>query len=96
MRLRFSVFRSNKHIYGQIVDDEKRNTLVAGSDNDLVKNEERTKEAKVEKARLVGKILAERAIKKGIKEVVFDRGKFKYHGRVKALAEGAREGGLKF
>ncbi|PJE67373.1 50S ribosomal protein L18 [Candidatus Shapirobacteria bacterium CG10_big_fil_rev_8_21_14_0_10_40_9] len=89
--VRLSVFRSNKYIYGQIIDDEKGETLVAVSDlsnlGDLSKSD---------RAREVGKILAEKALKKGIKKVHFDRGKFKYHGRVKALAEGAKEGGLEF
>lgn len=89
--VRLSVFRSNKYIYGQIIDDEKGKTLVAVSDlsnlGDLSKND---------RAREVGKMLAEKALKKGIKKVYFDRGKFKYHGRVKALAEGAKEGGLEF
>ena len=92
-KLRISIFRSNKYIHGQIIDDKVGKTLVAVSDKDLTKG---TKGTKVEKARIIGKILAEKASKKNIKEVVFDRGRYKYHGRVKALAEGAREGGLKF
>lgn len=92
-KLRLSVFRSNKYIYGQIIDDKVGKTLAAVSDKDLAKG---TKGTRVEKARMVGKILAEKVSKKDIKEVVFDRGRYKYHGRVKALAEGAREGGLKF
>lgn len=90
-RLRLSVFRSNKHIYGQLVDDEKKKTIVSLGDlGDLGKL------TKTDKARKVGKLLAEKAIEKKISDVFFDRGRFKYHGRVKALAEGAREGGLKF
>lgn len=93
-RLRLSVFRSSKYIYGQIIDDKKGETLLAASD--LSNSGDLGNLSKTDKARLVGKLLAEKALKKGIKEVVFDRRRFKYHGRVKALAEGAREGGLKF
>lgn len=99
--VRLSVFRSNKYIYAQIIDDEKGQTLVAASDQKLAtqrtqKKTRDTEKSKMERARLVGKLLAEKALKKGIKKVHFDRGKFKYHGRVKALAEGAKEGGLEF
>lgn len=95
-RLRLSVFRSAKYIYGQIIDDKKGQTLVAASDVAMKQSSNRVIKNKTERAREVGKILAELALKKGIETVVFDRGRFKYHGRVKALAEGAREGGLKF
>ncbi len=88
---RLSVFRSLKHIYAQIIDDEKGVTLAASSTL-VVKATGR----KTDQAREVGRDLARRALAKGITEVVFDRGPYKYHGRVKALAEGAREGGLKF
>lgn len=84
-RLRLSVFRSLKHIYAQIIDDEKGETLVAESSLAL-----KLKGNKTEVARKVGLALAEKAIAKGIKQVAFDRGPYKYHGRVKALAEGAR------
>lgn len=90
-RLRLSVFRSLKHIYAQIIDDEKGHTLVAANSLGL-----KLKGNKTEVARQVGRVLAEEALKKGIKQVAFDRGPYKYHGRVKALAEGAREGGLEF
>jgi large subunit ribosomal protein L18 len=90
-RLRLSVFRSLKHIYAQIIDDEKGETLVAESSLAL-----KLKGNKTEVARKVGLALAEKAIAKGIRQVAFDRGPYKYHGRVKALAEGAREGGLEF
>lgn len=102
---RLSVFRSNKYIYAQIIDDQKGATLVAVSEKDWPprkagKNGEGPKEEpkldKMGMARKVGQILAEKASKKGIKRVVFDRGPYQYHGRVKALAEGAREGGLRF
>ena len=91
-RPRLSVFRSNKAIYAQLIDDEQGKTLVAASEKEIKEKDK----AKAEKARLVGEILAKKAIKKKIKEAVFDKGPYHYHGRVKALAEGAREGGLKF
>jgi large subunit ribosomal protein L18 len=101
---RFSVFRSNKNIYAQLIDDEKGKTLVAASDKELKNLKEEKKENKKEIIRTgkilvayeIGKLIAGKAIKKDIKKVVFDRGGNKYHGRVKAIAEGAREGGLKF
>jgi len=93
-RLRLAVFRSNKYIYAQIIDDEKGHTLVAASD--LADLSNLSNLSNLEKAKEVGKILAKKALEKGIEYVWFDRRKYKYHGRVKALAEGAREGGLKF
>lgn len=91
---RLAVFRSAKHIYAQIIDDVAGNTLVAAStlDASLKENYGGNKEA----AAVVGKIIAEKALEKGIKQVVFDRGGMIYHGRVKALADGAREAGLDF
>ena len=91
---RLSVFRSNKHIYAQIIDDTKGVTLVAAStlDESLKGKNGGNKEA----AREVGKLIAEKALKAGIKDVIFDRGGYIYHGRVMELAEGAREGGLNF
>lgn len=87
---RLCVFRSHKHIYGQLIDDEKGKTILSVSDKEVkAKN-------KIETAKEVGKTLAQKAVEKKIKKIVFDRGGYKYHGRVKALAEGAREGGLKF
>ena len=91
-RPRLSVFRSEKNIYAQIIDDVAGNTLVAASSVEKDFGPGSNKEA----ARKVGKLIAERALAKGIEEVVFDRGGYIYHGRVKELAEGAREGGLKF
>jgi len=91
---RLSVFRSNKYIYAQIIDDNKGITLVAASEKDGKKQFSQGK-SKTERAKLVGQLIAQRALKKGISKVVFDRGPYKYHGRVKALCEGAREGGLK-
>lgn len=93
-RPRLSVFRSNRKIYGQIINDESGDVLVSASDFDLKK--EAIKKPKNERARGVGKILAEKAIQKKIKKVVFDRQGYPYHGRVKALAEAARKSGLKF
>ncbi len=122
-RPRLSVFRSLKHIYAQIINDEKRETLVAASDLELKgkikrekgkvitkglnvstesgftsggKNNGQPKSGKIVIAYEVGKLIAEKALKKKIKKVVFDRGGFKYHGRVKTLADGARAGGLEF
>lgn len=94
--LRLSVFRSNKYIYGQIIDDKKGETLVVANDLTMKQLSNKAIKNKIERAREVGKMLAKKAIEKKIKEIYFDRGRFKYHGRVAALAEGAREGGLKF
>lgn len=92
---RMSVFRSNKQIYVQLIDDDSGNTLVAASSRNKEVAEKKNI-SKSEQAKLVGKLIAEKCITKGIKNVVFDRGGYLYHGRVKELAEGAREGGLKF
>ncbi len=94
-RPRISVFRSNKHIYAQIIDDDLGHTLVSASTLEIPQEELKNK-TKVEQAELVGKLLADKALKKSIRTVVFDRSGYKYHGRVKALAEGARKGGLIF
>ena len=88
---RLTVFRSNKHIYAQVIDDEKGVTLASANEKEI-KNEGN----KTLKANALGKVLAEKAKKKKIKNIVFDKGPYRYHGRVKALAEGAREGGLIF
>lgn len=93
-RFRLSVFRSNKFSYAQIIDDWNRKTIVSASEKDLKDDEKKL--PKTERAHLVGKSLAVKALQEKITTVVFDRGSYKYHGRVKALAEGAREGGLKF
>jgi large subunit ribosomal protein L18 len=95
-RVRLSVFRSSKHIYAQVIDDTKGETLVAASSLEKTMREAGTKGADIGAAKAVGKLLAERAIQKGIKDVVFDRGGYLYHGRVKALADAARAGGLNF
>jgi large subunit ribosomal protein L18 len=94
---RLSVFRSSKNIYAQIIDDTVSKTLVdASSLSKGIADEIRKKGGNKEGASLIGKLVAERAIKNGIKKVVFDRNGFLYHGRIKALAEAAREGGLEF
>lgn len=90
---RFSVFRSNAHIYGQLIDDITAKTLVSCSDVALKSKEKVTK---IQLSERVGEEIAKLAIAKKIKKVVFDRNGFKYHGRVKAVAEGARKGGLEF
>lgn len=93
-RPRLAVFRSNKEIYAQIVDDVTGKTIIAASSRD--KDISSSKGTKSEIATLVGKAIAERALKAGVDTISFDRGGYQYHGRVKSLAEGAREGGLKF
>jgi large subunit ribosomal protein L18 len=104
---RLCVFRSNKHIYTQLIDDEKGKTLISASDLDIGKSKVKSPKLKADKdkkpfsgkeavAYQVGQIIAKKALEKKFEKVVFDRGGYKYHGRVKALAEGARENGLKF
>jgi len=95
-RPRLSVFRSSKHIYAQVIDDTNGRTLVAASSMEKEVKEHPKFENKVAVAGFVGKIIAERAIGKGISKVVFDRNGFLYHGRVKAISDGARETGLDF
>ncbi len=95
-RPRLNVFRSLRHIYAQVIDDTVGHTLVAASTLDPEIREQMAGLRKTDQARLVGKVLAARALEKGIKKVVFDRAGYKYHGRVRALADGAREGGLDF
>jgi large subunit ribosomal protein L18 len=95
-RPRLNVFKSLNHIYAQVINDETGNTLTAASTLDPELKGKITKGGNVEAAKLVGKLIAERALSKGIEKVVFDRGGYIYHGRVKALAEAAREAGLKF
>ena len=97
MRPRLNIFRSAQHIYAQIIDDERGYTLLAAGTNEPAVRERVTEDmTKVAKAHLVGQVIAERAKEAGISKVVFDRGGFLYHGRVQALADGAREGGLDF
>ncbi|WP_315831998.1 50S ribosomal protein L18 [Bradyrhizobium prioriisuperbiae] len=95
-RPRLSVFRSSKHIYAQVIDDLKGETLASASSLEKSLREGAKTGADVDAATLVGKLVAERAVKNGVKEVIFDRGQYLYHGRVKALADAAREGGLSF
>ncbi len=95
-RLRLSVHRSSKHIYAQVIDDLKGVTLAAASTLEKIQRDGGKTGADVEAAKAVGKLVAERAAEKGIKNVVFDRGSYMYHGRIKALADAAREGGLNF
>jgi large subunit ribosomal protein L18 len=95
-RKRLTVFRSSKHIYAQVIDDDKGVTIAAASSMEKTMREGKKTGANKDAATAVGKLLAERATEKGVKEVVFDRGGYLYHGRVKALADAAREGGLKF
>ena len=95
-RPRLSVFRSARHIYAQIIDDLEGRTLMAASTVDTQAKEAPKFENKVAAAKFVGKQIGKRALEKGIKEVVFDRNGFLYHGRIKSLSEGAREAGLIF
>ena len=95
-RPRLSVFRSSKHIYAQVIDDLKGETLASASSLEKAMRESGNTGANIDAAKAVGKLLAERAVKNGVTEVVFDRGGYLYHGRVKALADAARESGLSF
>lgn len=93
---RFNVFRSLRHIYAQLIDDTRGHTLAAASTLDPELRDKVRGLTKTEQAKLVGGLLAERALEHGVKKVAFDRGGYKYHGRVKALAEASRERGLEF
>jgi large subunit ribosomal protein L18 len=95
-RVRLSVHRSSKHIYVQLIDDLKGETIAAASSIEKMLRDALKTGADIEAAKAVGKLVAERALAKGIQDVVFDRGRYLYHGRVKALGDAAREGGLKF
>ena len=96
-RPRVAVFKSLKQVYAQVIDDSKGVTLISASSlsKDIQKDVSNAK-SKIDKSKIVGKYLAEKAVEKGIESVVFDRSGYRYHGRVQAIAEGAREGGLKF
>lgn len=96
VRPRLSVYRSEKHIYAQIIDDTKGSTLVAASTVEKAVAEGLAATSNIDAAKAVGEAVAKKALAKGINEVVFDRGGFLYHGRVKALADAAREAGLQF
>ncbi len=93
---RLNVFRSLKHIYAQVIDDDEGHTLVAASTLDREVQGQLGGLNKTKRAELVGRLLAQRALERGVKQVVFDRGGYKYHGRVRSLAEAARAGGLEF
>jgi large subunit ribosomal protein L18 len=95
-RPRLSVFRSSKHIYAQVIDDVKGETLASASSLEKAMRDTGKTGADISAAKAVGKLLAERAVKNGVKDVVFDRGGYLYHGRVKALGDAARESGLNF
>ena len=95
-RMRLSVHRSSKHIYAQVIDDLNGVTLVSASTLEKTQRDAGKTGADIEAAKVIGKLVAERASEKGIKNVVFDRGRFMFHGRIKALADAAREGGLNF
>src|SRR5437660_839432 len=95
-RVRLSVFRSSKHIYAQLINDSKGETVASASSLEKEMRGSLKTGANMAAAKAVGKTLAQRAVSKGVKDVVFDRGGYLYHGRVKALADAAREGGLKF
>ena len=95
-RPRLCVFRSLNHIYAQVIDDIQGHTLVSASTNDPEIRDDTKGKSKTGRAELAGSLLAKRAVDKGISQVAFDRGGYRYHGRVKALAEAARQGGLKF
>ena len=95
-RMRLTVHRSSKHIYAQVIDDTKGVTLASASSLEKAQRDAGKTGADVEAAKIVGKLVAERASEKGVKNVVFDRGSYMYHGRIKALADAAREGGLSF
>ncbi len=88
---RLTVFRSNKYIFAQVIDDDKGETIVSISENEL-----KEKGTKIEKAKKLGELLAGKLKKHKVSKIIFDRGSYKYHGRIKALAEGAREGGIIF
>jgi large subunit ribosomal protein L18 len=95
-RARLSVFRSSKHIYAQVIDDLNGITVASASSLEKDMRGNLKSGANVDAAKVVGKLVAERAIQKGVKDVVFDRGSYLYHGRIKALGDAAREGGLNF
>ncbi|MBI3732565.1 MAG: 50S ribosomal protein L18 [Chloroflexi bacterium] len=95
-RPRLNIFRSQKHIYAQIIDDRKGQTIASASSLDPSLKEQAASLKPLEQAKLIGETVAKRALGKGVKQVVFDRAGYKYHGRVKSLADGARAGGLEF
>jgi large subunit ribosomal protein L18 len=94
-RPRLSIFRSNRYVAVQLIDDESGKTLLSASTRPLAKDKKEKGETKVKQAEKMGEMIAQKAVEKGIKEAVFDRGGYKYHGRVKTVAESARKAGLK-
>ncbi len=96
LRPRLSIFRSLRHIYVQVIDDSTGQTLASASTISPEITENKPVQGKISRAKLVGNLVAQKALQKGIKKVVFDRGGYQYHGRVRALAEAARESGLEF
>lgn len=96
VRPRLAVFRSLQHIYAQVIDDSRGHTLAAASSLEAAVAEKNKGQKKTEVSLVVGKLIAQRALAQGVTQVAFDRGGYKYHGRVKALADAAREAGLKF
>lgn len=96
-RPRLVVYRSLRYVYGQIVDDTQEKTILTGSDlSKEIRKDANKAKSKIEASKIVGEFIAKKALEKKIKKVVFDRNGYKYHGRIKALAEGARKGGLDF
>lgn len=95
-RLRLSVYRSLNHIYAQIIDDFKGHTVISASSLDREFKDKKSHKGNIETAKQIGELIAKRALERGIKKVVFDRGGYLYHGRIKALAEAAREAGIEF
>ncbi len=95
-KMRLTIYRSNQHIYAQVIDDKSSCTMVSASTTEKEFRSKNKMLSSREAAQKIGELIAERAVKKGVKNVVFDRGQFLYHGRIKALAEGARSKGLKF
>ena len=95
-RPRLSVFRSAKHVYAQIIDDSVGKTIISASSTEKLVKEQSKFENKIAQATYIGKLIGERALEKGISKVVFDRNGFLYHGRIKAISDGAREAGLNF
>ncbi len=93
---RLSVFRSNRYVYAQLIDDSVGKTIVGVSTRELEKSKGKEKNSKVILSGQLGELIAQKALEKGVKKAVFDRGNYKYHGRTKAVAEGARKGGLQF
>ena len=95
-RPRLCVFRSLRYLYAQVIDDTRGHTLASASSREAQLQQETDKKTKTERSKLLGALVAQRALEQGVKQVVFDRGGYKYHGRIRAFAEAAREGGLDF